>query len=109
MHEYPDKLSDVIKATRQQADITVEMLAERIGVTERYLYRIENENRKPSYDILFRMVRELNLPPNLVFYPEKTAWDSDLESIVCMLYSCDERSMAIIKETVKAALESQKK
>ncbi len=30
-----------------------------------------------------------------------------MESLVCMLYNCDERSMQIIKATVRAALDSQ--
>ena len=47
MHNRPDTLSDVIKAAREKADITIEALAEKVGITERYLYRIENEGKKP--------------------------------------------------------------
>lgn len=109
MHDNPDKLSDILKAARQHADITVEKLAEKIGVTERYLYRVENENRKPSYDVLFKLIRELSISPDSIFYPEKPFKDSEIEVFVRMLYNCDERSMEIIKATVKAALESQSK
>lgn len=109
VHDNSDKLSDIVKAARQHADITVEKLAEKIGVTERYLYRVENENRKPSYDVLFKLIRELNISPDSIFYPEKPFKDSEIEVLVRMLYNCDKRSMEIIKATAKAALESQSK
>ncbi len=100
-------LGDVIKAARQRADITIEALAERVDVTTRYLYRIENEGKKPSYDVLRKLIRELSIDPNLIFFPEKPAKDAEMEGFVRSLYRCDKRSMAIIKATVKAALESQ--
>lgn len=49
----------------------MEALAERVGKTERYLYRIENEGKKPSYDVLYKLVRELNIETDSTFYPEK--------------------------------------
>ena len=39
--------------------------------------------------------------------PEKPSKDSEAEDLVRMLYNCDDRSMKIIRATVKAALESQ--
>jgi transcriptional regulator with XRE-family HTH domain len=104
----PDKLGDVIKTARQKANITVEALAEKVDKTERYIYRIENEGKKPSYDVLFKLIRELAIPSDSIFWPDKQVKDSQMEDLIRMLYNCDDRSMAIIKATVKAALESQK-
>ena len=39
--------------------------------------------------------------------PEEPVKDSEVEDLVRMLYSCDDRSLKIIRATVKAALESQ--
>ena len=109
MHIYPDVLGDVIKAARQKLGITVEALAEKVGKSERFIYRIENESKRPSYDVLFMLIRELSIDPDSIFYPEKPSKDSEVENLVRMLYNCDERSMSIIKATVKAALDSQNK
>ena len=109
VHEIPEILGDVIKVARIRADITMEALADRVGITERYLYRIENERKKPSFDVLYRLIRELAIPPDLIFYPEKLTDDSEMDAFIRTLYSCDEHSMAIIKATVKAALERQSK
>lgn len=109
MHNIPEILRVIIKSARQRANITMESLAEKVGITERYLYRIENEGKKPSYDVLYKLIRELAISSDSIFYPEKPSKDSEIEDIVRMLYNCDERSMQIIKATVKAALESQAK
>lgn len=60
MHNQPDTLGIVIKSAREKAGITVEALSEKIGITERYLYRIENEGKKPRYDVLYKLIRELS-------------------------------------------------
>ena len=46
MHKIPDTLGDVIKEARQNKSITIESLAEKLDVTERYIYRLENEHKK---------------------------------------------------------------
>ena len=107
MHTEQETLGDIIKSARQEADITIEELANRVNITERYLYRIENEGKKPSFDVLYRLIRELSILPDSIFYPEKLVEDSEVENLIRMMYSCDERSMAIIKATIKAAIDSQ--
>ena len=109
MHNRPETLGCIIKAARESAGITIEALANKVDITERYLYRIENEGKKPSYDILYKLIRELSILPDQIFFPEKQIEDSEMESLVRMLYNCDERSMQIIKATVRAALDSQPK
>lgn len=109
MHKEPETLGAILKTARIRADITMETLAERVDITERYLYRIENEGKKPSFDVLYKLIRELSMSADSIFYPEKPSKDSKIEDLVRMLYSCDERSLEIIKATVKAAFDSQPK
>ena len=105
MQNQHEILGEIIKNARAKADMTVETLANKVGVTERFIYRIENEGKKPSYEILYKLIRELAIVPDQIFFPEKQVQESEMESLVRMLYSCDERSIQIIK----AALESQSK
>lgn len=107
MHSKTEMLGSIIKTARQHSEITMEVLAEKVGITERYLYRIENEGKYPSYEVLYKIIRELSINPDLIFYPEKPSKDSEAEDLIRVLYNCDERSMKIIKATAKAALESQ--
>ena len=108
VQKQPETPSEIIKAARDKSDLTVEELTARVGISERYLYRIENEGKVPKFDVLKKLVRELSIDANSIFYPEKPSKDSEVENLARMLYNCDERSMEIIKATAKAALESQK-
>ena len=106
MQKQPETLGELIKAARDKSDLTVEELTARVGISERYLYRIENEGKIPKFEVLKKLVRELAIDANLIFYPEKPSKDSEAEDLVRMLYNCDDRSIKIIRATVKAALES---
>lgn len=109
MHNDTDILSSVIKSARENADITIEALAAKIDISERYIYRIENEQKKPSFNVLYKLIRALAINPDSIFYPYKPCKDTEIEDLVRMLYNCDKRSMEIIKATVKAVLDSQSK
>lgn len=106
MHNQPDTLGIVIKSAREKAGITVEALAENIGITERYLYRIENEGKKPRYDVLYKLIRELSIDPNEIFYPEKQAENSEIGNLLRMLAACDSRALQVIKATIRAFIDS---
>ena len=99
-------LGNIVKAARERSDITIENLAYKVGITERYLYRIENEEKKPSFDVLYKLIRELSISPDLIFYPEKPSKDSEVENLLRMLSDCDERSLEVVKATVKALIDT---
>lgn len=102
MHNNTETLGQVIKKARKHNNLTIEALADKIDVSERYLYRIENENKKPSFDVLYRLIRCLAIPADAIFYPEKPSKESEIEDLVRMLHNCNERDQKIIKATVKA-------
>lgn len=101
MQNTPEILGDVIKVARQRSGITMEELAYKIGVTERYLYRIENEKKKPSFDVLFRLIRTLAITPDDIFYPEKHNVNLDLEQLIRMLYTLNPETLSIIRSIVE--------
>ena len=103
------ELGDIIKSAREKSDLTVEALAEKVGVTERHLYRIENKEKKPSYELLYKLIRELSITPDSIFYPERLSRDSEVENLIRLLYNCDERSLEVIKATAKALIDTAPK
>lgn len=109
MHIVEDTFGGIIKNARLKKELTRKQLAARLNISHRYLISIENEKQKPSYDVLFKIIRELAIVPDLIFYPDKPCKDTEIDDLIRMLYNCDERSIEIIKATVKAALESQSK
>jgi transcriptional regulator with XRE-family HTH domain len=106
VHNQPETLGSILKAAREIAGITIEALAEKAGITERYLYRIENEGKKPSFDVLYKLIRELSISADSIFYPEKPSKDSEVENLLRMLSACDERSLKVVKATVKVLIDT---
>jgi transcriptional regulator with XRE-family HTH domain len=64
-----DPLGGAIKTARKAKGITQSQLAERLDISLRYLKAIKNSGQKPSYDLLSRIVRELDISTDTVFNP----------------------------------------
>jgi transcriptional regulator with XRE-family HTH domain len=64
-----DRLGGAIKAARRTKGVTQAQLAERLDITLRHLKAIENSGQKPSYDLLSRIVCELDISADNVFNP----------------------------------------
>lgn len=102
MYKSNDKLGEILKLAREEADISVEALAIKVGVTKSYIYRVEKGFQKPSFDILYCWIRELYISPDLIFYPEMSTKRPRIENLVRMLSVCDDNELALVTATVKA-------
>lgn len=95
-------LGDVVRATRKSRNLSQEALAEKIGVCKRTIIDIEKHTGNPKFEILWMLVRELDLPLYEVFYPEISG---DLETkgvILKELSECSDREMKIILSVVRS-------
>ena len=63
-------LGDVVRTTRKSRHLSQEALAERIGVCKRTIIDIESNTGNPKFEVLYPLVRELDLPLYQVFYPD---------------------------------------
>ena len=104
-----NSLGAIVKAARLKKGLTQDVLAEKVGIGLRHIMGIENEGSYPSYEVLYKLIRELHIPADLIFYSEMATSDSQVADITAMLYDCDERSLKIIRATVQASLNSQPK
>ena len=102
-----DMLGSILKAGRKAKGLTRERLAELINITPRYLMSIENENKKPSLDVLFRLVRELGISADTIFYPEAQHVDTKVEQLIRLIQLCDDRDLNIVTATIKALLDNK--
>ena len=102
-----DRLGSILKAARKAKGLTREQLAETMNITPRYLMSIENENKKPSYVVLFRLVQELGISADTIFYPENQRSDTKVKQLVRLLCLCDDRELKIATTTIKALLDNK--
>jgi transcriptional regulator with XRE-family HTH domain len=99
----------VLKSARLKAGLTVEALAERVGVTDRYIYRLENNGKTPGYAVLCRLIQELAISPDMLFYSEKSTQDSEVENLLRKLATCDERAIKVAKATIQSLIDTAPK
>ena len=107
MHSDFDKLGDIIKTARKNSNLTREQLAEKTNISPRYLMSIENENKKPSYNVLFHLIRELGISADTIFFPEGKLSNTEIDQITRLLCLCDERALKVVAATLKALLDSK--
>lgn len=102
MNQSINALGNIVRATRKSKHLSQEALAERIGVCKRTIIDIENNVGNPKFEILYPLVRELDLPLYQVFYPEVSE-NFELKNILMQeLNNCSEYEMKIILSIVKS-------
>ena len=97
VHTNPATLGDIIKYYRENSNYTVEKLANEVGITERYLYRIENEGKKPSFEVLRKLILVLSIPSDSIFYPSEKQENIIFNRIKCLLLKCDYDKLGYIE------------
>lgn len=109
MNHNREILGDVVRTTRKSRHLSQEALAERIGVCKRTIIDIESNTGNPKFEVLYLLVRELNLPLYRVFYPDVEE-NSELKSVIMQeLSSCSEYEMKVILSIVKSLRGTLKK
>ena len=99
-----DTLGVVIKNARIQMGLTRKEIAEKLRITPRHLMSIENGRQKPSYDLLYRLVRELSVPTEPIFYPESAHDGVKLQRVSTMLRMLDEKEISMITAALQSLL-----
>ncbi len=108
MNNKREMLGDVVRATRKSRNLSQEVLAERIGVSKRTIIDIERNTGNPKFEILYPLVRELNLPLYQVFYPEAEE-NLELRNVIVQeLGSCSEYEMRVVLSVIKGLRNNSK-
>lgn len=96
-----------VKNARLDCGLTQEALAERVGISCRYLIAIENEGRMPKLPIIYQLIHSMHISADQIFYPEQPSKDSERAQLTHMLASCSDRDIHILLSAVKAMLQEQ--
>lgn len=89
----------VVKQARERRGIPLETLAEELNIGSRHLASIEAGTGKPSYAVLVRMIRILNIQPDLIFYPDEAGTSEEAanrESLIRAVKTCREETVHIL-------------
>ena len=97
-----------LKKARIEQKLTYEELAEKSGVSSRYIKEIENHGNVPSLEKLGQLIRALHISADPFFYPAAPADNLDYQRLLVYLSQCTEEQITTILAIVEAYLRTYK-
>lgn len=90
-------MGPIFKKYRVDANRTQEEVAEKVGITARFLMALENEEKHPSLDILLRLVDTLNIPGDAILHPQIQHTDSEEQQLLRQYMRLNDRDKSVIR------------
>ena len=91
-------LGNTIRQARIDNGLSQEELAEKIGVTPTHIKHIESGHRQPSINVLYMLVKELNISLDNLFF--KGIENEKINKINILLSNCTEQQLKLIEEII---------
>ena len=99
-----DTLGKIIREARTNKNLTQDKAAEILEISPRHFQYIENDNKKPGYDLLCRLIHKLDISPVAIFYPQNEISNPELAGLFRKIRLCDQYQMSVINATTDALL-----
>ena len=97
------KLGNAIRMARMEKHLSQEELAEMVGITPTHLKHIESEHRKPSLEVLWKLVLILHISLDNLVFPkpeEKSTEQIRAENIVNQLNTKQLRAAVVVLDEI---------
>ena len=104
MSDYSKYLGESIYRNRKRLRITQAELAEKAGVTEQTIRKIEHGEGNPQLDVLCALVTTLMIDPAEIFYPQAEPDDPARKQLEILLGDCSDEQIRDLLPVVEAAL-----
>lgn len=82
MHYDMKRMGTIIQQARATRGITQAALAEKIEVSLRTIIAIEKGKRNPTFDVLYKVLQELNIPADLIFHSDDVPGTPESEQFI---------------------------
>lgn len=96
-----------LKEARVKRGYVREQVAERANIGVRYLTAIENEEKKPRIDVLFRIIRALGISADKLVYPERYADIEEAERLLNLFYTCTRQEKKLIAALIDTTIDNR--
>jgi transcriptional regulator with XRE-family HTH domain len=95
MHYDMKRMGRVIRKARENKSITQAALAEKIEVSIRTIIAVENGQRNPTIDTLYRLIQTLDIPADLIFRPDDMPATPEQEQFIREYLSAAEQAQRV--------------
>ena len=100
-------MGPIFKKYRVDANRTQEEVAEKVGITARFLMALENEEKRPSIDNLLCLVDTLNIPGDAILHPQIQRIDSEDQQLLRQFMRLNNRDKAVIRAAIQEMLNNR--
>ena len=100
-------MGPIFKKYRIDAKRTQEDVAEKVGITSRFLMALENEEKRPSLDNLLRLVDTLNIPGDDILHPQIQHIDSEDQQLLRQFMCLNNRDKDVIRAAIQVMLNNK--
>ena len=97
-------IGQIIKTARIKNSLSQEKLAELTEITPTHLKHIESGHRKPSVEVLFKLLNTLDISPKELSVETNRNEHTALNSV---LNKCTEKEIALIEKIARAIIENR--
>ena len=105
MSDYAKNLGEVIYKSRKRMRMTQAELAEKAGITEQTIRKIEHGEGNPQLDVLYALITTLQIDPSEIFYPGNNQNKQARKLLEIMLSDCSNNQIASLLPIIKASLD----
>ena len=95
-------LGNAIKRARCDKNLTQEKLAEMINITPMHVQQLESERRKPSFEVLYKLVFTLDISLDSLFLGTDDHKQELIQKINLNLSRCSSYELQVVYATVEA-------
>ena len=106
MHHNVKQMGHVLREARKAKGMTQAALAKETHTALRTIIAVENEKRFPTYEVLYRIIRVLDLSADQVFWPERTLLTPEQEQLIHLFVQYTEWEKAVVVKTVRTLLQA---
>ena len=108
MQDYSRPLGDALKRARGESGYTQREVADKIGKDVRTVLNIENYKGNPKMEVLYPLIRALNIDAREVFYPELQRETPALRQLRLLVEECSEVEAADLIPVFQSVLSAMR-
>lgn len=109
-YEFNRPLGEAVRRARSELGLTQGEVAERIGADVRTVLNIENYRGNPKMQVIYPLIRSLQIDPSEIFYNNGKQKSSKVKRLELIIADCSEReaeALIPIFESVIAPMRSK--
>ena len=104
MHMKVTPIGGIMRDARKAKGLSQDELAEYIGAAKKTILAVENDQRLPSYETLWRLVHALDISSDLILCPDRVPFTPELSQTINELRACNEREQRFVAEVIQGLL-----